>query len=314
MTVKASGSPLAITEVEAEFGGAAPTSLNEYYRNGSYVTNAPPWNQAIPTSGTIDLGTFYSKDKYYSGALEYNSPGTYSYTLPRYADTITVYCHGGGAGGGTAAYGEWNSAAGGGGGGGAGQIVSGTYYGVGGKTLYVNVGGGGAGGYWYRSSGGNGGQSFCNADGSRLITADCGYGGGYAPGGTWDNRDGQVNGAGGGGGYPGGAGTPGFYWWDTIYGPITGYDGSYGSPIYAFTSSAGDVYGCNGGSGGTPWSGHGSGGGGGRYWGGNASGYGGGGGGGGFDPGWRFSGHFSGPGAGWWGGGSGTGGFVRVYW
>lgn len=283
MTIKASGTPLAITEVESEFGGAAPTSLSEYYRGSTYVTNSPPWNSAIPnvSGSAIDLGVFYGKDKYYSGSIAFYTAGSYSYTLPPYADSITVSAHGSGGGGGTAAYGEWNNVAGGGGGGGAGQYVTQTFTGQGGKSLAIYVGGGGAGGYYYGTPGGNGVASYVNSNGTRIITADYGRGGANAPSYDGDNKDGQIAGGGGGAGYPAGNGAPGNR---------------------------------NGGNGATPSSNQGTGGGGGAYTGGNATGYGGGGGGGGFDPGWRFSGHFSGIGAGWWGGGSGSGGYVIVSW
>lgn len=290
MTVKASGTPLAITEVESEFGGVAPTSLSEYYRGGTYVTNLPPWNSVIPnvSGSTIDLGVFYGKDKYYSGSVTFNTSGSHSYTLPPYADSITVSAHGGGGGGGTASYGEWNNVAGGGGGGGAGQYVSQTFTGQGGKSLAIYVGSGGSGGYYYGTAGSNGQASYVNSNGTRIITADFGRGGANAPSYDGDNKDQQVAGGGGGAGYPAGTGAPGGYW------------GSFSNR--------------NGGNGATPSSNQGTGGGGGAYTGGNATGYGGGGGGGGFDPGWRFSGHFSGIGAGWWGGGSGSGGYVTVSW
>ena len=311
MTIKASGTPLAITEVESEFGGAAPTSFSEYYRGGTYVTNQPPWNSAIPntTGSAIDLGVFYGKDKYYSGSISYTSSGSYDYKLPAYADSITITLHAGGGGGGTAAYGEWANVAGGGGGGGAGQYKSETFTGQGGKSLAIYVGAGGGGGYWWQEDGKNGSVSYVNSNGTRLITADYGRGGKKAPAYTGDNKDYQVAGGAGGAGYPAGASAPNGYWGAQIQGGIIGYD-NYGNPIYSYTYW-GDRNGANGA---TPSSKQGTGGAGGSTWGGNATGYGAGGGGGGFTPGWRNSGHFSGIGAGWWGGGAGTGGYVTVSW
>ena len=58
MAVKSSG-PLSLTEIQAEFGGANPISLSEYYRGGTYVPNGPSQNANIATSGAINLGSFY---------------------------------------------------------------------------------------------------------------------------------------------------------------------------------------------------------------------------------------------------------------
>ena len=55
MAIKSSGT-LAMTEIVAEFGGAIPHALNEYYRDGGLV---PANNTGVPTSGTIAIGNFY---------------------------------------------------------------------------------------------------------------------------------------------------------------------------------------------------------------------------------------------------------------
>lgn len=51
-----------ISHLQAEFGGANPISLSEYYAGGAYVSNPPPKSiyqtAPIPTSGTISLGCF----------------------------------------------------------------------------------------------------------------------------------------------------------------------------------------------------------------------------------------------------------------
>ena len=70
MVIKSSGS-LSISEIIAEFGGTAPHSLGEYYRNtgvtlaqiasGTNVVVANiPQNANIPTSGRISMQNFYS--------------------------------------------------------------------------------------------------------------------------------------------------------------------------------------------------------------------------------------------------------------
>jgi hypothetical protein len=57
MAIPLSG-PLSLTNIQTEFGGTNPIGLNEYYRNGGLVPNAPQ-NAPIPTSGAISIGNFY---------------------------------------------------------------------------------------------------------------------------------------------------------------------------------------------------------------------------------------------------------------
>jgi len=47
--------------IQTEFGGTNPISLNEYYLNGIYTTGTGA--TGIPTSGTISLNNFYGKSK-----------------------------------------------------------------------------------------------------------------------------------------------------------------------------------------------------------------------------------------------------------
>ena len=54
MALPNSGS-ISLADIQTEFGGSNPIGLNEYYRNGSYVT---PNNTNIPTSGLIDFNDF----------------------------------------------------------------------------------------------------------------------------------------------------------------------------------------------------------------------------------------------------------------
>lgn len=58
MALPASGQ-IALSNIQTEFGGVNPISLNEYYRNGTYVigTGAPN----VPTSGVISLSQFYGQ-------------------------------------------------------------------------------------------------------------------------------------------------------------------------------------------------------------------------------------------------------------
>jgi hypothetical protein len=55
MALPASGA-ISLGNIQTEFGGSNPIGINEYYRNGAYVT---PNNTSVPTSGTITLSNFY---------------------------------------------------------------------------------------------------------------------------------------------------------------------------------------------------------------------------------------------------------------
>ena len=55
MALQSSGT-ITIQDIADEFGGIAPHSLSEYYRNGIYVGSS---NTGVPTSGTISLSDFY---------------------------------------------------------------------------------------------------------------------------------------------------------------------------------------------------------------------------------------------------------------
>ena len=60
MVLQTSGA-ISLSDVEGEFQGSAPTSIDEYYRGGVYVPDTTA-NASIPQSGTIDLGDFYGGD------------------------------------------------------------------------------------------------------------------------------------------------------------------------------------------------------------------------------------------------------------
>ena len=55
MALQSSGQ-ISLQDIANEFGGSAPHSINEYYRNGGLV---PGNNTNIPTSGQIDFADFY---------------------------------------------------------------------------------------------------------------------------------------------------------------------------------------------------------------------------------------------------------------
>ena len=70
MTIKASGNPLAFTEIEAEFGGTPGRSFGKYRRDDPSFTNKSPSGSSlsnltldtgIPASGEIKFSQFYGK-------------------------------------------------------------------------------------------------------------------------------------------------------------------------------------------------------------------------------------------------------------
>ena len=65
MVLQSSGTAISLANIQTEFGGANPISLNEYYLNGLYTTGTGA--TGIPTSGQISLNQFYSKSKVASG-------------------------------------------------------------------------------------------------------------------------------------------------------------------------------------------------------------------------------------------------------
>lgn len=71
MAVRASGA-LPFSEIQTEFGGAAPISLNEYYRGGSYVPNGPAANAGIATAGAISMNSFYGSVREFAFTISAN--------------------------------------------------------------------------------------------------------------------------------------------------------------------------------------------------------------------------------------------------
>lgn len=57
MTLPASGT-LALSDIQAEFGGSNPAGLSEYYRGGANVPSTTP-TANIPTTGAIAISDFY---------------------------------------------------------------------------------------------------------------------------------------------------------------------------------------------------------------------------------------------------------------
>lgn len=55
MALQSSGA-ISLANIQTEFGGSNPISMNEYYRGGGLVPSAVT---AVPASGTIDMADFY---------------------------------------------------------------------------------------------------------------------------------------------------------------------------------------------------------------------------------------------------------------
>jgi hypothetical protein len=69
MTLPVAGNPLSLSQIQGEFGGSDPVSLNEYYAGGTYVsagTVGYPGDVStpIPSSGAISIANFYGATKY----------------------------------------------------------------------------------------------------------------------------------------------------------------------------------------------------------------------------------------------------------
>ena len=60
-----SSGALAFSSIQSQFGGSNPISLNEYYRNGSFVPSNQ-FNTNVPTSGQISVSQFYSTEGFNS--------------------------------------------------------------------------------------------------------------------------------------------------------------------------------------------------------------------------------------------------------
>lgn len=90
MTIKAfNAGSLALSEIQAEFGGSNPIGLDEYYAGGSFVNsgilgypNGSP--VAIPTSGAISVSNFYGARREPTGPECANYFWTYRGGLVRY--------------------------------------------------------------------------------------------------------------------------------------------------------------------------------------------------------------------------------------
>jgi len=160
MTIKAAGSSLSFTEIEAEWDNESPFSLSEFYSGGSTVYSgaADGDGNAIPSSGAISFSDFYDTDFFdadSNSTVVATGPGTATNnrkgqqtsstaTVPLGANAIYITNTVAGGGGGIRGsdHKGVGEAAGDGGGSGA-TITSAFFTVVAGETITFNVGHGG---------------------------------------------------------------------------------------------------------------------------------------------------------------------------
>lgn len=87
MTLQASGA-IALSQIQAELGGANPISLSEYYRGGAYTGSN---NASVPTGGKISMSNFYGAGNAFELVYS-NFSQTTPFAAPASAtsDTITI--------------------------------------------------------------------------------------------------------------------------------------------------------------------------------------------------------------------------------
>ena len=88
MTLPASG-PLAMTDIQTEFGGTNPIGLNEYYAGGGLVPAGTSGTYgAVPSSGALSIQNFYGTSNYIPVYIE-ELFSTWLYTGSGSTQTIT---------------------------------------------------------------------------------------------------------------------------------------------------------------------------------------------------------------------------------
>lgn len=213
MALPSSGA-ITLAMIQAEFGGANPISLSEYYKGGAYVT-ASDVAPNVPTSGIISLANFRAAFKNVIGQIAYTTPGTYTWTVPAHVSSVCVVCIGSGTGDGAGSLSWGNNIPVS-----AGQqflikvgdvASSISYFG---STGILYAGAGADRGGAYAGGGGNGGSnnSWTGGGGAGGYTGNGGVGGAASSPG--------VAGAGGGGGSGGG--------YDAVFGSPAGGGGGTG--------------------------------------------------------------------------------------
>lgn len=211
---------ITLAQIQAEFGGANPISISEYYRGGAYVPNTGR-NFGIPTSGGISLSNFRSSSKtvtvFYDiiggggtggfGVEDGSSTGRAPNGNTTFiSSTAVIAAAGGGTGGANGAVSRFDQAA---------KTGRASAFGSGGAPGADNSAGGNATGYG-AGGGGGGGDEKNNQYGEDGNAGEGGYAATRLQG-SFNIVYGTVltitiGAAGGasGGDYPGGFGSPGF--------------------------------------------------------------------------------------------------------
>jgi hypothetical protein len=97
-----SSGPLTLSEIQTEFGGTNPISINEYYAGGANVPAGTTGTfGAVPSSGTISIQNFYGTTKTVApiGQQEYTTAGTYTFVVPTGVTSVCAVTVGGGGAG-----------------------------------------------------------------------------------------------------------------------------------------------------------------------------------------------------------------------
>ena len=105
MTLPTSG-PISLVDIQTEFGGPTPITLENYYRGGAYVLDTD-YAPNVPESGTISLSDFYGAKRTGLTTVSFNNTGSNFIILPETFSgnlTIVTMTGGGGGGGGPDSY------------------------------------------------------------------------------------------------------------------------------------------------------------------------------------------------------------------
>jgi len=105
MTLPTSG-PISLVDIQTEFGGPTPITLENYYRGGAYVLDTD-YAPNVPVSGPISFSDFYGAKRTSLTTQSFNNVGSNFIILPATFSgnlTIVTMTGGGGGGGGPDSY------------------------------------------------------------------------------------------------------------------------------------------------------------------------------------------------------------------
>lgn len=93
-----SSGPLSLANIQTEFGGTNPISLNEYYAGGARVPAGTTGTFGpVPSSGAISIRNFYGTTAFIPfGESAYTSVGDFSFVVPAGITQISAVAVGGG--------------------------------------------------------------------------------------------------------------------------------------------------------------------------------------------------------------------------